>query len=73
MKGWGAQDDFQAQIEQTVNDRMAVARAELEKIGSEECVECDSVIPAARRLVYPAAIRCIGCQSFLETQQRFRK
>ena len=37
MKGWGAQDDFQAQIEQTVNDRMAAAREELEKIGSEEC------------------------------------
>ena len=37
MKGWGAQDDFQAQIEQTVNDRMAAARAELEEIGSEEC------------------------------------
>ena len=37
MKGWGAQDDFQAQIEQTVNDRMAAVCEELEKIGSEEC------------------------------------
>ena len=31
-----------------------------------ECIDCDEVIPAARRKAMPGCIRCIGCQTLFE-------
>lgn len=63
MKGWGTQDDFQAQIEQTVQDRMAIVRAQLLGQGRSNCEDCDNPIPIARRQAYPSCTRCVKCQS----------
>ena len=64
--GWGAVDGVQDQIEQTMKDRMAAARIGLLGSGQPDCEDCDEPIPAARRKAYPAAIRCVKCQSIFE-------
>jgi len=66
MKGWGAQDDFQEQIEATVSDRLWAARANLSRPGSLDCIDCGYSIPRARRLALPSARRCVQCQSDYE-------
>lgn len=70
MKGWGAQDDFQEQIMQTVNDRLSLARSRLEGDGKDECEDCGDTIPHARREAYPACVRCIRCQTLFEKIRR---
>lgn len=66
MKGWGAQDDFQAQIAQTIADAQAAVQVQLMGKGQDECEDCETPIPDARRKAYPAAIRCVKCQSIFE-------
>lgn len=63
MKGWGAQDDFQEQIMQTVADRMAAVQASMAGPGKKICEDCDNPIPALRRVAYPSCTRCVKCQS----------
>jgi phage/conjugal plasmid C-4 type zinc finger TraR family protein len=63
MKGWGAQDDFQEQIAQTVADRMAVIQSQLSGPGKAICVDCDKPIPLARRQAYPSCTQCIDCKA----------
>ena len=63
MTGWGAQDDFQAQIEQTVNDRRAVLASMMQGPGRAVCEDCEKPIPELRRVAYPSCTRCVGCQS----------
>lgn len=63
MKGWGTQDDFQAQIEQTVNDRRAVLASLMEGPGRTRCDDCEKPIPELRRKAYPSCTRCVACQS----------
>ena len=62
MRGWGANDDHLDQIEQTVLDRLALARENLNQIGREECEDCERPIPLARRKVHPSAVCCVQCQ-----------
>ena len=62
MKGWGAQDDFQEQIMQTVADRMAIVQAQMSGVGKKICEDCDEPIPQARREAYPSCTKCVGCQ-----------
>ena len=38
-----------------------------------ECVDCGSEIPYARLAAYPAAIRCVACQSRLEAREQARR
>jgi phage/conjugal plasmid C-4 type zinc finger TraR family protein len=45
-------------------------RAEVNGIGQEFCEDCECEIPAARRIAYPAAIRCTPCQTDHEKLQR---
>lgn len=71
MKGWGAQDDFQAQIEQTIADRLASARIKLRGAGQKDCDECEQPIPEARRKAVPSAIRCVKCESLFELGMTF--
>jgi phage/conjugal plasmid C-4 type zinc finger TraR family protein len=66
MKGWGAQDDFQEQIEATVSDRLAMARADLKGPGCKNCKDCGLPIPEARRIAYPSATQCVPCKSQYE-------
>jgi len=66
MRGWGAADDFQEQIQATVDERVDEARAQLLGEGSEDCEDCGRPIPPARREAMPSATRCVVCQSHYE-------
>ncbi|WP_407307335.1 TraR/DksA C4-type zinc finger protein [Acinetobacter sp.] len=66
MKGWGAQDDFQEQIEQTVKDRRAILASQMLGAGKKVCEDCDEPIPLARREAYPSCTKCVQCQAEAE-------
>ncbi|MCF1446641.1 MULTISPECIES: TraR/DksA C4-type zinc finger protein [Rhizobium/Agrobacterium group] len=55
-------------VEQERDATLAVARANLNKAGADECVDCGQTIPQSRRLAYPAAARCIDCQTSIERE-----
>jgi phage/conjugal plasmid C-4 type zinc finger TraR family protein len=66
VKGWGAQDDFQEQIQATVDERVELVRLELVGNGCEFCEDCGRRIPKARRKAMPSATRCVSCQEYYE-------
>lgn len=45
---------------------VALVQARLQGQGAEECEECGTEIPAARRKAYPSAVCCVECQSIRE-------
>lgn len=47
---------------------IAAAQAVVCRAGTETCVDCDAVIPAARRAVAPFAVRCVDCQKSHERE-----
>ena len=63
--GWTRDGAVQDQIDDTVADAVAAARARLQALGegSEYCIECGELIPEARRRALPSARMCVGCQS----------
>jgi phage/conjugal plasmid C-4 type zinc finger TraR family protein len=61
--GWAPDGAVVDQIEDTVSDGVATARARLPiGEGSENCVECGDNIPEARRRALPGARTCVPCQ-----------
>ena len=62
--GWAPDGAVQDQIEDSVKDALAMARARLPSgEGSADCIECGEEIPAARRKALPGAHTCVACQS----------
>ncbi|HEX4736819.1 MAG TPA: DksA/TraR family C4-type zinc finger protein [Allosphingosinicella sp.] len=62
--GWTRDGAVQDQIDDTVADAVAAARARLaEGEGAEDCVICGEPIPEARRRALPGARTCVDCQS----------
>jgi len=62
--GWTRDGAVQDQIDDTVKDAVAAARAAmLAGEGAEECDDCGEAIPAARRRALPATRTCVACQS----------
>lgn len=62
--GWAPDGAVQDQIEDSVKDALAKARAGLPQgEGLAECEDCGEDIPAARRRALPGARTCVGCQS----------
>ncbi len=62
--GWTRDGAVQDQIDDTVADAVAAARARLQASeGSEYCIECGEAIPEARRRALPGARTCVLCQS----------
>lgn len=60
--GWTRDGAVQDQIDDSVADAVAFARAGLTQgPGSSHCVECGEPIPDARRRALPAARTCIAC------------
>lgn len=66
MRGWGAADDFQEQIQATVDERVEEAQVALLGEGQTHCDDCGCRIPKARRVALPSAVRCVVCQSEYE-------
>jgi phage/conjugal plasmid C-4 type zinc finger TraR family protein len=62
--GWAPDGAVQDQIDDTISDAVARARANMPQGESEvHCVECGEEIPEARRLALPGVRFCIACQS----------
>ncbi|BAK67320.1 conserved hypothetical protein [Sphingobium sp. SYK-6] len=62
--GWAPDGAVQDQIDDSVKDALAMARARLPTgEGLSECEECGEPIPDARRIALPGARTCVGCQS----------
>ncbi|AKQ40963.1 hypothetical protein CP97_01200 [Aurantiacibacter atlanticus] len=62
--GWARDGAVQDQIDDSVNDAVAAARARLPKGESAEyCDICGEDIPEKRRLAIPGVRTCVECQS----------
>ena len=62
--GWTRDGAVQDQIDDTVKDAVAAARARM-PLGesAEECDDCGEPIPKKRREAVPGARTCVACQS----------
>lgn len=68
--GWAGDGAVQEQIDATVNDAIARARSRLPRGESlENCEECDSVIPEARRKAIPGVRLCVPCQEARDSEE----
>jgi phage/conjugal plasmid C-4 type zinc finger TraR family protein len=62
--GWAPDGAVQDQIDDTIRDEVARARAHLTiGEGLSHCMECDEEIPEPRRRVVPGVRTCLSCQS----------
>ena len=62
--GWTPDGAVQEQIEDSVKDALASARARMPSgAGLAECEECGEPIAEARRRALPGARTCVACQS----------
>lgn len=70
--GWAGDGAVQDQIDATVTDAVARARARLARgPGLANCEECDAPIPAARRKAVPGVRLCVACQEARDAEQAF--
>ncbi|MCG6116597.1 MAG: DksA/TraR family C4-type zinc finger protein [Aquimonas sp.] len=68
--GWAGDGAVQDQIDATVKDAIAKARARLPLgPGRTHCEECEAEIPAARRRALPGVRLCVGCQAEADRAQ----
>ncbi len=68
--GWAPDSAVQDQIDDTVADGVARARARMEAgPGQAHCAECGEGIPEARRRAVPGVRTCIGCQAVKDRRQ----
>lgn len=68
--GWAGDGAVQDQIDATVKDAIARARAKLPSgPGLRRCEECDAPIPEARRRAVPGVRLCVACQELQDREQ----
>lgn len=62
--GWAGDNAVNEQIDATVEDALARARAKLEAAGPSRthCEECEAPIPEGRRQAIPGVKLCVKCQ-----------
>ena len=62
--GWTRDGAVQDQIDDTVKDAIAAARARMPAgEADEECDDCGEPIPARRRAALPGVRTCVACQA----------
>jgi phage/conjugal plasmid C-4 type zinc finger TraR family protein len=65
--GWARDGAVEQQIEDSVKDAVAAARARMPAgEGETHCVECGEEIPARRRQALPGVRTCVACQAELD-------
>jgi phage/conjugal plasmid C-4 type zinc finger TraR family protein len=70
--GWAPDGAVQDQIDDSVTDAVALARARMPSgEGLSECEECGETIPAARRAALPGVRTCVACQSQRDKRPSF--
>ena len=68
--GWSRDGAVQDQIDASVADAVKLARSRLHQGEScSHCLECDCVIPLARRDANVGIELCVSCQTALESEQ----
>lgn len=68
--GWSKDGAVQDQIDASVEDAVKLARSQLPTGDSlENCEECDTNIPEARRKAVAGVRLCVHCQSEHDQQQ----
>lgn len=69
--GWAKEGAVQEQIDQTVSDAVASARAHLGSTAATRttCAECGETIPDARRQAIPGVQHCVTCKAELDSSQ----
>ena len=69
--GWSRDGAVQDQIDDSVNDAVAAARANMPRGESAKwCDECGEEIPLKRREALPGVRTCVACQSGKDAQRR---
>lgn len=69
--GWAGDNAVNEQIEATIKDGIARARAALPRGPSRErCEDCDAPIPAGRREAVPGVRLCVACQGARDAEAR---
>ncbi|MCB1628132.1 MAG: DksA/TraR family C4-type zinc finger protein [Xanthomonadales bacterium] len=69
--GWAGDGAVQEQIDATVKEAIARARANLPKGPSaSHCDECEAPIPVARQQAVPGVRFCVRCQEAIDLEQR---
>jgi len=69
--GWAKDGAVQEQIDATVEDAVRRARTKLAQGPSrEDCEECGTTIPQARRRAVPGVRYCIECQAEMDAEDR---
>ncbi|MCW2351631.1 phage/conjugal plasmid C-4 type zinc finger TraR family protein [Sphingobium sp. B11D3B] len=70
--GWAPDGAVQDQIDDSVKDALATARARMPSgPGTLACEECGEEIPEARRKALPGARTCVACQSARDKRPAF--
>lgn len=65
--GWTRDGAVQEQIDDSVTDAVARARARLPAgPGEIYCIECGDEIPEARRKALPGVTTCVACQEAID-------
>ncbi|MDX9859498.1 MAG: DksA/TraR family C4-type zinc finger protein [Rhodospirillales bacterium] len=65
--GWTRDGAVQEQIDDSVTDAVARARARLPAgPGEIYCIECGEEIPEARRKALPGVTTCVACQEAID-------
>jgi len=69
--GWAGDGAVQQQIDDSIEDAVRRARAQLPSGPSlAHCEECGETIPAARQIAVPGVRLCIACQDEVDRQAR---
>lgn len=69
--GWAADGAVQEQIDASIADAVAKARAQLNRGPSlSHCAECGESIPEARRKAVAGVRLCIQCQAELDAESK---
>lgn len=64
-----ALEQAQLRADQERDATISAAMANMRCSGSDDGADCGCTIPAARRAAYPAATRCVTCQTRAERRQ----
>jgi phage/conjugal plasmid C-4 type zinc finger TraR family protein len=68
--GWAGDGAVQQQIDDSIEDAIKRARAQLPSGPSlSHCEECGAEIPVARQQAVPGVRLCVDCQSALDEEQ----
>lgn len=69
--GWAGDGAVQDQIQDSINDEVRRARANLPQgVSLQYCEECGETIPEARRRALPGVRLCITCQEEADKEQQ---